>query len=222
LEQKLVDFAIQYSVLLFALSFHESAHAWSALKFGDTTARDLGRISLNPLRHIDPIGTFLLPILFFIGAGHFMFGWAKPTPVNLSRTPNPRKANLVVSGAGPVSNLLLCAVGVLLLVVVRRLPIGGAMSTTVLEPLWEILVSFTMVNFGLGIFNLLPIPPLDGSTLLTVLLPPSRQNIVRFLDQYGIFLLLGLLILAPNLLSPIIVAVTQAITRLVGLVIVPA
>jgi len=163
LEQKLVDFAIQYSVLLFALSFHESAHAWSALKFGDTTARDLGRISLNPLRHIDPIGTFLLPIVFFIGAGHFMFGWAKPTPVNLSRTPNPRKANLVVSGAGPVSNLLLCAVGVLFLVVIRRLPITGAASSRVLEPLWEILVSFTMVNFGLGIFNLLPIPPLDGS-----------------------------------------------------------
>jgi Zn-dependent protease len=163
LEQKFVDFAIQYSVLLFALSFHESAHAWSALKFGDPTARDLGRISLNPLRHIDPIGTFLLPILFFIGAGHFMFGWAKPTPVNLSRTPNPRKANLVVSGAGPVSNLLLCVIGVLFLVVVRRLPITGSASTTVLEPLWEILVSFTMVNFGLGIFNLLPIPPLDGS-----------------------------------------------------------
>jgi Zn-dependent protease len=163
LEQKLVDVAIRYSVLLFALSFHESAHAWTALRFGDTTARDMGRISLNPLRHIDPIGTVLLPLLGMFSGGIFLFGWAKPTPVNLSRTPNPRKANLMVSGAGPLSNLLLCAIGILLLVVVRRLPITGAASSTVLEPLWQIFLTFTMVNFGLGIFNLLPIPPLDGS-----------------------------------------------------------
>jgi Zn-dependent protease len=215
LEQKLVDVAIRYSVLLFALSFHESAHAWTALRFGDTTARDLGRISLNPLRHIDPIGTVLLPLLGMFSGGIFLFGWAKPTPVNLSRTPNPRKANLMVSAAGPLSNLLLCAIGVLLLVIVRRFPITGSASTTVLEPLWEILLTFTMVNFGLGIFNLLPIPPLDGSHVFASIaggrmgMAMERANPML---GFGILMLLLYTGLLGRILSPF----AQAFQRLLA------
>ena len=109
MEQKIVDFAIQLAIVLFAISFHESAHAWSALQFGDTTARDLGRISLNPMRHIDPIGSILVPIILYVFSG-LIFGSAKPTPVDLRNTRNPRLANLVVSAAGPLSNFLLAAV----------------------------------------------------------------------------------------------------------------
>ncbi len=121
--QKIVEFAIQLSVILFAISFHESAHAYAALRFGDTTARDLGRISLNPIRHIDPFGSVLLPImLYFLSNGKFIFGAAKPTPVDLRNTKDPRMANLVVSAAGPASNFVLAAVGIVLLRILRRRP----------------------------------------------------------------------------------------------------
>src|SRR5436190_8955201 len=117
---KVVDLGIQLAVILFAISFHESAHAWSALQFGDTTARDLGRISLNPLRHLDPFGSVLLPLMMYIlSAGRLIFGAAKPTPVDLRNTRNPRLASLVVSAAGPLSNFLLAAVGILLLRFIR-------------------------------------------------------------------------------------------------------
>src|SRR5207253_8542800 len=118
---KIVDFAIQLSVILFAISFHESAHAYAALRFGDTTARDLGRISLNPLRHLDPFGSVLLPALMYIlSAGRLIFGSAKPTPVDLRNTRNPRLANLVVSAAGPVSNFLLSALALAVLLAIKH------------------------------------------------------------------------------------------------------
>src|SRR5215470_16106004 len=119
LSHKVVDFAIQLAVILFAISFHESAHAWSALQFGDTTARDQGRISLNPIRHIDPFGSILLPLILYIFSG-MIFGAAKPTPVNLANTRNPRLANLIVSGAGPLSNFLLAGIGITLLRVIFK------------------------------------------------------------------------------------------------------
>src|SRR6185436_16844103 len=124
LEHKIVDFAIQLAIVLFAISFHESAHAWSALQFGDTTARDLGRISLNPLRHLDSIGSILVPIILYVFSG-LIFGSAKPTPVDLRNTRNPRLANLVVSAAGPVSNFLLAAIGLILLAVIRAYDPGS-------------------------------------------------------------------------------------------------
>ena len=190
---RLVQIAIQYPVLLFALSFHESAHAWSALRFGDTTARDLGRISLNPLRHIDPIGTVFLPLMGMLGGGAFMIGWAKPTPVNLSRTSNPRKANLLVSAAGPLSNLLLCAVGFLALIALRHVPGAEGGTVEVLAPLFQIMLAFTLVNFGLGIFNLLPIPPLDGSHVLASLVGGKTAEILERSNPllgFGILILL--------------------------------
>lgn len=205
MEQKIVDFAIQYSVLLFALSFHESAHAWSALKFGDPTARDLGRISLNPLRHIDPIGTVLLPVLGFLAAGHFMFGWAKPTPVNLGRTANPRRANLFVSAAGPLSNLVLCTVGILVLAVIQRLTLGPRANASVIEPVWAIALSFTLVNFILGVFNLFPIPPLDGSHVLASL---AGGRVAQVLEQanpmlgFGLILILSYTGILSRMLAP--------------------
>lgn len=199
---KVVDFTIQLLVILFAISFHESAHAWSALQFGDTTARDQGRISLNPLRHIDPIGSIVVPLMLYIFSG-LIFGAAKPTPVNLSNTRNPRLANLVVSAAGPVSNFLLAGVGIALLIVIRHTnrdamaDLVAALQGTrfapgALAPLTYVLFFFAMVNVSLAVFNLIPIPPLDGSGVLVSLVPGIR-GLYSAIAPFG-FLILILLI----------------------------
>ena len=169
MEHKIVDFAIQLAVILFAISFHESAHAFAALQFGDTTARDLGRISLNPMRHIDPIGSIVVPLVLYFFAG-FIFGSAKPTPVDLRNTKDPRLANLVVSAAGPLSNFLLAGLGLLVFAVIQRADRQamidlysalkfGQFSGGALAPITYLLFFFVLVNVMLGVFNLLPIPP---------------------------------------------------------------
>ena len=177
------DFLTQLAVILFAISFHESAHAWTALKCGDPTARDLGRISLNPIRHIDPFGSVILPILLYLSSG-LLFGYAKPTPVRLERTRNPRLANVLVSGAGPLSNLLLGAFGVLVLVLLNKARFPQY-EQSVLAPLWQIAVSFVRVNISLGVFNLIPIPPLDGSWVLAAVFgEPARLFFAIVLDPF--------------------------------------
>ncbi len=211
---KIVDFAIQLAVILFAISFHESAHAWSALKFGDTTARDLGRISLNPIRHIDPFGSVVLPLMmYFLSAGRMIFGAAKPTPVDLRNTPNPRLANLVVSAAGPVSNFLLAAVGIALLVVVRKAAPdairelalalqGQSFSSGALAPVTYVLFQFAIVNVGLGVFNLIPIPPLDGSGVVASIVGEPAIRLFRVIAPFGFLILI--LLLSTRLLGALI------------------
>lgn len=191
MEHKIVDFVIQLAVILFAISFHESAHAWMALKWGDTTARDQGRISLNPIRHIDLFGSIILPMLLYFTSG-MLFGYARPTPVDLRNTRDPRRANMAVSAAGPLSNFLLCAVGIVILVLLRRLGAGTAMAQGVLEPLWAVAVSFVMVNFSLGFFNLLPIPPLDGSHVVESVVGPPAERFFQTIAPFGFLLLIAL------------------------------
>jgi Zn-dependent protease len=207
---KIVDFAIQLAVVLFAISFHESAHAYAALRFGDTTARDLGRISLNPIRHLDPFGSVLLPImLYFLSNGRFIFGAAKPTPVDLRNTANPRLANLVVSAAGPASNFLLAGVGVVLLIVIRSsspqaiadlaAAIGGhRFAAGSLAPIAYVLWSFSVVNVALAVFNLIPIPPLDGSGVMVSLFGAPVARLYTTIAPFG-FLILIVLIMTPFL-----------------------
>ena len=220
---KVVDFAIQLAVILFAISFHESAHAWSALQFGDTTARDLGRISLNPIRHIDPFGSILLPILSYLFTG-FIFGAAKPTPVDLRNTKDPRMANLVVSAAGPLSNFLLAAVGILFLRVIR-MENSGAMddlgqalqgehfAAGALAPVTYLLFFFVLVNAMLGVFNLIPIPPLDGSGVLASLGGPAAQRLLAAIAPLGFFILI--LLLSTRILNVIFRPVQLLIVRLI-------
>jgi Zn-dependent protease len=206
LAQKIFDFAIQLSVILFAISFHESAHAYAALRFGDTTARDLGRISLNPIRHIDPFGSILLPImLYFLSSGRFIFGAAKPTPVDLRRTKDPRLANLVVSAAGPASNFLLAGVGIVILRIIRVFAPQSIMdlalqrtSAGALAPITFVLLSFVIVNVGLAVFNLIPIPPLDGSGVVVSIFGPPVARLYATIAPFG-FLILILLINTPFL-----------------------
>jgi Zn-dependent protease len=191
LEQKIVDFAIRLAVILFAISFHESAHAWAALRFGDTTARDLGRISMNPLRHIDPFGSIILPLLLYFTSG-LIFGYAKPTPVDLRNVKDPRLANLVVSAAGPLSNFLLCIPGIVALYVIRRIPMDPATGAGVGEPLGAVAGAFVIVNFSLGLFNLIPIPPLDGSGVVASIFGPPAQRLFQAIAPFGFFILIGL------------------------------
>lgn len=205
---KVVDFAIQLAVILFAISFHESAHAWSALQFGDTTARDRGRISLNPIRHIDPFGSIVLPLVLYIFSG-FIFGAAKPTPVDLRNTKNPRVASLVVSAAGPLSNFLLAGVGIALLRVIRVISPesigdllqalqGRQFAAGTLAPVTYVLFQFALVNVALAVFNLIPIPPLDGSGVAAAMLGPPAQRAFAVLAPFG-FLALILLMTTPLL-----------------------
>ncbi len=223
MEHKVVDFAIQLTVVLFAISFHESAHAWSALQFGDTTARDLGRISLNPMRHIDPVGSILVPLLLYIFSG-LIFGAAKPTPVDLRNTPNPRLANLVVSAAGPLSNFLLAGIGLVLFAIIRHAQPqamndliealqGSRFAPGALAPVTYILFFFTMVNVMLGVFNLIPIPPLDGSGILLSIGGPSVARAFAAIRPFGFLILIALI--ATPVLGNIFRPVQHLVLRLV-------
>lgn len=175
------DLAIRYVGLVIFLTFHELGHAWMAWKCGDTTAKDLGRVSLNPFVHIDPIGTVVLPLvsMFMAQSGSslagFMIGWAKPVPFNPANLKNPRTDDILISMAGPWMNLILA---VILLGIARVLYMVDAPS---IVPLCK---SYAVLNLGLCFFNLIPIPPLDGSHVLRVLIGMSRETYAR-LAQFG-------------------------------------
>ena len=198
-------FAFVIAVIV-GITFHEFSHAAVATLQGDQTARSQGRLTLNPISHLDPLGSIAL-----IVAG---FGWGRPVPFSPMHLHNRRLGAALVGLAGPAANFVLALASVVALRVLYAGALGG-FEVNFSVRLLEMLV---VLNVILGVFNLLPIPPLDGSRLLSIFLPPSRQNIVYFLDQYGIFLLLGILILAPGLLTPVFQGITRFLYGLVGLV----
>jgi Zn-dependent protease len=188
------QFILFMVALIFSLSVHESAHAWMSNRFGDDLARLQGRISLNPVSHVDPIGTLLFPaIAFFTGAP--LLGWAKPTPVNPLKWRNKRVANFWVSAAGAISNFIIAFIAggtiriLYTLGVVDDSPALINSGSTIANGAVELLVVFFMLNVGLGVFNLLPIPPLDGSKVLASILPPSFESGIEALERFGFILL---------------------------------
>jgi Zn-dependent protease len=184
-------------VLLLAISAHEAAHAWMSYKFGDDTARLLGRITLNPVAHTDPIGTLLIPIVNFVigamagpGMRFFLIGWGKPTPVNPLRWRNKDLANVMVSIAGILANLIIASIALITLKVLMRAGIFTTQLSGLSEPLWMLLTQMLLLNVSLAVFNLLPIPPLDGSKVLWTLLPESMKPALEALERFGFLILL--------------------------------
>jgi Zn-dependent protease len=199
--------AIQFAVLLFSLSIHEASHAWMADRRGDYTARYLGRVTLNPIPHIDPIGTILFPLLQFF-TNLPLIGWAKPVPVNPIHLRNPQRDQMFISLAGPVSNLLTGCIAFVLLVVLKMslpqvsiyiLNMAATMNIpaerSILAPIVGILFFALIINCALAIFNLIPIPPLDGHWILYGLLPANASAALERFGTYGFIILYALMLL---------------------------
>ena len=184
---------IAFIVLLFSLTVHESAHAWTADRLGDPTARLLGRVSLNPIVHADLIGTVIFPLLALVG-GVPLIGWAKPVPVNTRRLSHPRRDYVAVAAAGPASNLVLAVVAA---VALRLWPVSPITigEPNVSAPIASFLASALRVNVLLALFNMIPIPPLDGGNVLGGLLPrPIAYRYDTLIRPYGFILLYALLL----------------------------
>jgi Zn-dependent protease len=192
---------IELAIVLGSLTVHEAAHAWTADRLGDPTARMLGRISFNPMVHIDPIGTILLPLVAAL-SGLPILGWAKPVPVNVSRLRDPRRDFMLVAAAGPASNILL-AIGA---AAVIRLTLGGTASTA------PVLLQIVFINVLLAVFNLVPVPPLDGGNVLAGLLPRSAAGVFALLRPYGFLVLYALMF--TGALSAIVIPPSSFLIRL--------
>ena len=193
LEYNFADIFIRFIVLLFSLTVHEMAHAWTADRLGDPTARLLGRVSLNPIVHADLIGTVVLPLVsMFTGA--LLIGWAKPVPVTVRYLRHPRRDYMLVAAAGPASNLSLALFAALLLAIMPISPqtLG---ESNVSVPIARLLSQLIQLNVLLAIFNMIPIPPLDGGNVLAGLLPPDLSSWFNKLRPYG-FVLLYVLVLS--------------------------
>jgi Zn-dependent protease len=202
MQQTVLEAAALIVPLIVAIVFHEVAHGWVARALGDPTAHEQRRLSLNPLRHVDPMGTIMVPG-FLALTGLPTFGWAKPVPVNKLRLRNPRFGMMLVAAAGPLTNLALAFVGAVLLGLAARAAVPGPAG----EFLGYALQAFLFINVSLALFNLLPIPPLDGSALLERMLPARYLPTWYKFRPYGLLLLLVLIFwsgLLSDILDPII------------------
>jgi Zn-dependent protease len=182
-------------ILLFSVIIHEIAHGWMALWLGDPTARDLGRLTLNPLPHIDPIGSVLVPLVSLAAAGHVFIAWAKPVPVNPMNFRNPRRDSVLVSVVGPAANFLLallCGFAVIAAAMVRGTLADSAsgIQAQVVHFLLTMFYGGMYINVVLGVFNLIPLPPLDGSHILAAVLPPRAAIVYMRIGFFGVLLVL--------------------------------
>jgi Zn-dependent protease len=218
-----MDFVYKISVwllpVLIAITFHEAAHGYVARYLGDETASRLGRVSLNPLRHIDPLGTIALPGLLLLAGSPFLFGYAKPVPVNFRALRNPRIGMVLVAAAGPAMNIALAIAAAL------SFHLAVYLSGTIAQWVVRNLMNALIINVILAVFNLFPLPPLDGGRIAVGLLPNVLARQLARLEPYGMIILIGLLILLPllgsqlgldlNFVSRFIAVSTDAVIRLI-------
>ena len=201
MDNNILFLIFQLAVLIFSVMIHEISHGYVAEHLGDPTARQAGRLTLNPMKHLDFFGSFLLPImLYIVSHGSFVFGWAKPVPYNPAYLKNPKTGAGKIALAGPISNLILAAVfGIFL----RLLPFIGYSADSPLAVFFSFIV---YMNILLAVFNMVPLPPLDGSKVLFSLLPPGETSfkITMFLQQYGLMLLLFFIFFGFQFIVPIV------------------
>lgn len=207
----LQDLAIAAVPMVLAITLHEAAHGYIADKLGDPTARYRGRLTFNPIPHIDPIGTILVPALMFAFSG-FIFGWAKPVPVDVRNFVNPRKDMAVVAAAGPLSNLLMAFCWILL----AKIAVMAMGDSAFIEPIVRMAQIGLLFNIILMVLNLLPIPPLDGSRVLAWIVPSRLAYMLDRAEPYGFFILVGLLYvgLYEAVIGPATKVISTAIVRI--------
>ncbi|MCR0981350.1 site-2 protease family protein [Roseomonas populi] len=213
----LPDFAAAALAAILAITLHEAAHGYAARALGDDTAARMGRLSLNPLRHVDPVGTLLVPGLLLVsqllavGRVEVMFGWAKPVPVDIRRLRNPRFGMVLVAAAGPAMNVAIAFAAAILLH-----PLQGPGTDNLMDWIESFLILSLIGNLVLAAFNLLPIPPLDGGRIVGGLLPPAIGVPYLRLERFGLFIVLGLIFLLPMLVPGL-----DPLRSLVGRVVFP-
>jgi Zn-dependent protease len=184
--QKILTYVIQFATVLFAISIHEAAHGWMANLFGDPTAKNQGRVTLNPIAHIDLVGTIIFPLLL-IAMGAPVFGWAKPVMVNPYNLRNPRRDHMFIAAAGPGSNILASISAIIIFIVLKRLNIITLNNPGIIA---LILFYLIIINIFLALFNLIPIPPLDGSGILEGLLKGQALESYQKIKPYGFIILI--------------------------------
>ena len=207
--------------ILAAIVFHEVAHGWVAFRLGDSTAARMGRLTLNPISHIDLFGTVIFPLLLIVAHAPFLFGYAKPVPVNFQNLRNPKKDMIWVALAGPATNIILAFVSFLFLkiLVSLDLPRDGSLVSTIVIPLIYMLRASASINIVLAVFNTFPIPPLDGGRVLVGLLPEPYSTTVARVEPYGFLIILVLLMshLLDAVLFPMVRFVHLFLRLMVGL-----
>lgn len=191
------DLLIAAIPILIAITFHEVAHGFVAYKCGDSTAKMMGRLTLNPIAHIDPVGTIIVPLMLFIfSKGTFIFGTAKPVPVNFYNLRHPRRDSALVSAAGPATNVIIAFISILLLVLIDKISIvftsSAFIGQKIIIPLNKMLQYSVSFNIFIAAFNLLPVPPLDGGRIVTSLLPTKHSYQFSKIEPYGILIVLVL------------------------------